>query len=195
MNPVQFRCMKTRRQRVTMFSALCLGLACAIFAPIPRLSQAETLPRLSQAEMLTDATAKKTAMTQRATGTFEVKLLPLSLADKPEGDLRGRMSINKEFKGDLEATSKGEILMTGTPVKGSAAYAAIETVTGKLHGKSGSFALLHQGLMNRGTPSLTVIIVPDSGTGELAGISGKLNIIIENGKHSYELDYTLEPKQ
>jgi len=174
--------MKTRRQ-ITTFGALCLGLAFTIFAQrTPAQNAPQPLP------------TKKVSMTQRAAGTFEVKLLPLTLNDKPEGDLRGRMSIDKQFKGDLEATTKGEMLMTGTAVKGSAAYVALETVTGKLHGKSGSFALLHQGIMTRGAPSLTVTVVPDSGTGELAGLTGKLNIIIENGKHSYEFDYSIEAK-
>jgi hypothetical protein len=187
--------MKTRRQKIVTFGALCLGLAFAILAllnaPVVEAAQGAQAPSVNT----TDAPLKKTSMTtQRATGTFEVKLVPLTLADKPEGDLRGRMSIDKQFKGDLEATTKGEMLMTGTPVKGSAAYAAIETVTGKLHGKSGSFVLMHQGVMNRGAPSLSVMVVPDSGTGELTGLSGKLNIIIEGGKHSYEFDYMIEPK-
>jgi hypothetical protein len=189
--------MKTRRQRKVTIGALCLGLAFAVFSlnNTPVHAQSAQPKPAAPAVNLADPTLKKTSMTtQRAAGTFDVKLVPLTLSDKPEGDLRGRMSIDKVFKGDLDATTKGEMLMTGTPVKGSAAYAAIETVTGKLHGKSGSFVLMHQGIMNRGAPSLSVMVVPDSGTGELTGLAGKLNIIIEGGKHSYEFEYSIEPK-
>ena len=102
-----------------------------------------------------------------------------------------RMSIDKEFKGDLAATSKGEMLSAGTAVKGSAGYVAIERVIGTLAGRRGSFVLQHNGLMNRGAPHLVITVVPDSGTGELAGLSGTMAIIIADGKHSYELDYSL----
>lgn len=134
---------------------------------------------------------KGTPNVKRAAGTFEVKLAPLDAYNKTEGANAGRMSLDKVFKGDLEATGKGEMLTAGTDVKGSAAYVAIERVTGTLQGRSGSFALHHTGVMNRGTPSLSIAVVPDSGTGQLAGISGKLNIIIAGGKHSYEFDYSL----
>jgi hypothetical protein len=102
------------------------------------------------------------------------------------------MSIDKQFHGDLEATSKGEMLtaMSGT-VKGSGAYVAVERVTGTLHGRAGSFALYHIGTMTRGTPHLAVTVVPDSGTGQLTGITGTMNIIIADGKHSYEFEYEL----
>ena len=102
-----------------------------------------------------------------------------------------RMSIDKQFNGDLVATSKGEMLSAGTSVKGSAGYVAIERVIGTLGGRHGSFVLQHNGLMNRGAPQLTITIVPDSGTGELAGLSGSMAIIIADGKHYYELDYLL----
>jgi len=121
-----------------------------------------------------------------ATGTFEVKLAP----QQTEAPI-GRMSIDKQFHGDLEATSKGEMLSAMTEVKGSAGYVAIERVTGTLHGRKGSFVLQHAGTMNRGAASLSVTVVPDSGTGELAGVSGKMAINIEAGKHSYEFEYTL----
>jgi hypothetical protein len=122
-----------------------------------------------------------------AIGTFEVKLAPLP-TDVPTA---GRMSIDKQFHGDLEATSKGEMLSVMTEVKGSAGYVAMERVTGTLHGHSGSFVLQHSATMNRGTPQLSVTVVPDSGTGALAGLSGKMAIIIEAGKHSYEFEYVL----
>jgi hypothetical protein len=130
-------------------------------------------------------------MTQHAAGTFEVKLTPQP-AEK-EGDATlGRMTIDKQFHGDLEGTSKGQMLTAGTEVKDSTGYVAIERVTGTLRGRKGSFVLQHSGTMTRGTPQLSVTVVPDSGTGELTGISGKLDIQIAAGKHSYTFDYSLE---
>jgi hypothetical protein len=101
------------------------------------------------------------------------------------------MPIEKQFSGDLEATSKGEMLTAGTSVKGSAGYVAIEKVSGALHGRSGTFVLQHSGTMTRGAPQLTITVVPDSGTGELVGLAGKMVINIVNGKHSYDFEYTL----
>ena len=101
------------------------------------------------------------------------------------------MTIDKQFHGDLEATSKGQMLTAGTGVKGSAGYVAIEKVSGVLHGRSGTFVLQHTGTMTRGTPQLTITVVPDSGTDQLVGLSGKMTIKIADGKHSYEFEYTL----
>ncbi len=130
-------------------------------------------------------------MTMLARGTFDVNIIPQPPEDKTEGLTLGRMLIEKKFQGDLEAVSKGQML-TGMPeVKGSGAYVAIERVTGTLHGRSGSFILHHLGIMERGAPQLNVNVVPDSGTRELAGIAGTMTIIIAEGKHSYELAYTL----
>ena len=123
-------------------------------------------------------------------GAFEVKLTPQETYNKADTTL-GRMSSDKQFHGALEATSKGEMLSASTSVKGSAGYVAIERVTGTLNGKSGSFVLQHYGIMTRGAPQLTITVVPDSGTGELEGLSGKMSIKIENGKHFYDFDYTL----
>jgi hypothetical protein len=120
-----------------------------------------------------------------ATGTFEVKLTP-----QPSGAV-GRMSIDKQYHGELEASSQGEMLTAMTAVKGSAGYVAIEKVTGTLAGRAGSFMLMHTGTMTRGEPKLSVTVVPDSGTQDLAGLTGNLNIIIADGKHSYEFDYEL----
>ena len=120
-----------------------------------------------------------------ASGTFEVKLTPQESANI------GRMSIDKQFHGDLEATSKGEMLSAMTDVKGSAGYVALERVTGTLHGRSGSFVLQHSGTMTRGEPQLSVTVVPDSGINELAGIAGALTIRIAEKQHFYEFDYTL----
>ena len=134
---------------------------------------------------------KKESMTTRATGTFDVKVTPQPSDDKGDGAV-GRMTLDKQFHGDLEGTSKGEMLTAMTAVKGSAGYVAIERVTGALRGRKGTFALQHTGIMTRGTPSLTITVVPDSGTDQLAGLSGKMAIVIgADGKHSYELDYTL----
>ena len=130
-------------------------------------------------------------MATRARGPFEVKLVPLPTAHPADAGL-GRRSIDKQFHGDLEATSEGEMLSAGTPTQGSAGYVAIERVSGTLHGRRGSFILQHNATMTRGTPQLAIVVVPDSGADELAGISGTMNIIIEGGKHSYEFDYTLD---
>jgi hypothetical protein len=129
-------------------------------------------------------------VTKHASGTFEVKLNPQ--ADDQVGDPTvGRMSIEKQFRGDLEATSKGQMLAVGTEVKGSAGYVAMERVSGTLDGQSGTFALQHSGTMTRGEGQLAITVVPDSGTGQLAGLTGKMSINIADGQHSYEFDYTL----
>ena len=126
----------------------------------------------------------------RAGGTFEVKVVPRG--DQAVDANLGRMTIEKQFHGDLEATSKGEMLTAGTGVKGSAGYVAIERVAGVLQGRSGSFALQHSGTMTRGAPQLAISVVPDSGTDQLAGLAGNMTIEITDGKHSYNFDYTLE---
>ena len=134
-------------------------------------------------------------MTQHASGTFDVKMGP---PQKPDSDIAqaanfGRFTIDKQFHGDLEATSKGEMIGAQTEVKGSAGYVAMERVTGSLKGRKGSFVLQHSGTMTKGVPTLSVTVVPDSGTGELKGIAGQMKIIIApDGKHSYEFDYTIE---
>ncbi|HEY4962029.1 MAG TPA: DUF3224 domain-containing protein [Terriglobales bacterium] len=129
-------------------------------------------------------------MAKHATGAFEVKLAPLA-EDKGEGSTLGRMSLDKEFHGDLEATSKGEMLTAMTEVKGSAGYVAIERVIGRLQGRQGSFVLLHRGIMTGGGQELSLTVVPDSGSGELVGLTGKMDIKIAEGKHFYEFEYTL----
>jgi hypothetical protein len=127
----------------------------------------------------------------RATGTFEVKLAPQALADTAAEKTLGRMTIDKIYQGDLEATAKGEMLTALTGIKDSAGYVAIEHVSGTLQGRKGTFVLQHTGTMTRGAQSLSVTVVPDSGTGDLAGLSGKMDIKIEPGKHAYDLDYTI----
>jgi hypothetical protein len=130
-------------------------------------------------------------MTRHASGTFDVKLNPQSSEEDADGTGLGRLSIDKQFHGDLEATSKGEMLSAGTSVKGSAGYVAIERVRGTLRGRTGTFILQHSGTMTRGAPQLAITVVPDSGTGGLEEISGTMTINIVNGKHFYEFDYAL----
>jgi Protein of unknown function (DUF3224) len=131
-------------------------------------------------------------VTTRASGTFDVKILPLAVEFAGDDAPLARMFIEKRFHGDLDATSKGEMLSAGSPTRGSAGYVAIEKVTGRLHGREGTFTLQHSATMNRGVPSLSITVIPDSGTGALAGISGSLEIIIENKQHSYTFDYALD---
>jgi Protein of unknown function (DUF3224) len=131
-------------------------------------------------------------MTMHASGTFEVKLNVQKADNKGEESAKlGRMSIEKQFHGDLEGTSAGEMLSVGTEVKGSAGYVAMERVSGILHRRTGTFALQHSGTMTRGEPQLSVTVVPDSGTGELVGIVGKMEIKIVDRNHFYEFEYTL----
>lgn len=126
-----------------------------------------------------------------AAGTFEVRMKPETLSDATAATSLSRMSLDKVFHGSLEATSKGEMLSILDKAKGSGGYVALEQVTGTLDGKSGSFALQHSGIMTRGVPQLTLTVIPDSGTGDLTGISGSMTIQIADGKHSYELSYSL----
>ena len=143
---------------------------------------------LCACRVLTYAQKNEVDVTNHAKGTFEVKLSP-----QPDNQVEGlaRMSIDKQFHGDLEATSKGEMLSATTDVKGSAAYVAIERVTGKLAGRTGTFVLQHSATMTRGAPQLSITVVPDSGTGELKGLGGSMSIQISEGKHSYDFEYTL----
>lgn len=138
-------------------------------------------------------TAKEPAV-EHAKGTFDVKIAPQGEPEKTDGATVSRMSGEKQFHGDLEGTSKVEMLSAMSNVKGSAGYVAIERVTGTLKGRSGSFVLQHNATMTRGKPELNIIVVPDSGTGQLTGLTGKMNVIIApDGKHSYEFDYTIAP--
>jgi Protein of unknown function (DUF3224) len=166
MNPLQ--------SRVALIAGICL------FIGITTWAQNRSNP---------PAPLKEPAMMTHASGTFEVKLTPKATDDQDAPV--GRMSIDKQFHGDIEATSKGEMLTAMTSVKGSAGYVAIEKVTGTLKGRRGTFILQHTGTMNRGEPQLSITVVPDSGTDELAGLTGKMTIKIADGKHFYEFEYTL----
>lgn len=158
--------------------AICLALAGSL-AHAGIQSPANTVPQ------------KGTNMTKHATGTFDVKVIPEGTDDKAEGSTLGQMSLDKQYHGDLEGASKGQMLTAGTDVKGSAGYVAMERFTGTLNGRKGSFVMQHTGTMNRGALQLSVTVVPDSGTGELVGLTGKMAIIIADGKHSYDFEYTL----
>ena len=128
----------------------------------------------------------------KVNGNFDVSLNPQPFYKEGESGMTlGRMSIDKTFHGDLEATSQGEMLMARTPIQGSAGYVAIEQVTGTLFGKKGSFILQHYGTMDKGSDHLILEVIPDSGTDELVGLKGKMSIKMENGQHFYDFDYSL----
>jgi len=125
-----------------------------------------------------------------ATGPFDVKITPQQ--DSNSDPSIGRMTIDKQFHGDLEAHSVGQMLSAMSSVKGSAGYVAIEKVSGTLHGKKGTFVLQHNATMDRGKPMLNIIVIPDSGTGELEGLTGTMTIdIAAGGKHTYNFSYSL----
>jgi hypothetical protein len=127
-------------------------------------------------------------VTTHARGAFDVTLTPQP--PDPDGFL-GRMTIDKRFHGDLEGTSQGQMLAAQTAVQGSAGYVAIERVRGTVGGRTGTFMLQHSGLMDRGAAELVITVVPDSGTEELAGIRGRMTILIQGGAHSYDFAYSL----
>lgn len=130
-------------------------------------------------------------MTRQATGTFEVRMQPQGDGDVSEGSSLGRMSLDKQFSGDLQAVGKGEMLSARSDIPTSAAYVAIERVTGTLHGSAGSFAMVHKGVMTASGQVLSIEVVPDTGTDALIGLSGTLGIRIEGGKHYYNFEYSL----
>ena len=130
-------------------------------------------------------------MTLHARGTFAIQLTPQPLADREARPGLGRLAIAKQFQGDIAGSSRGEMLSMRSDVEGSAGYVAIESVTGRLHGRQGSFVLQHSGTMDRGSSGLTISVVPDSGTGELVGLIGTMTLQITDGVHSYDLAYAL----
>lgn len=134
---------------------------------------------------------KEAGVETQATGAFDVKVNPLAADEGVDTGAFDRLSLDKRFTGGLEGTSRGQMIAAGTAVEGSAAYVALERVTGTLNGRTGSFILQHNGTMSRGAQELRITVVPDSGTGELIGLAGTMKIIIEGGKHSYEFDYAL----
>jgi len=156
------------------------------FAVVVLLATCVAIPSVAQ---------KEKTVAEHAAGAFDVKVDAQGEADKATGSTLARYSLDKQYHGDLEATAKGTMLTAGTDVKGSAGYVAIERVTGTLKGRSGSFVLQHSGTLTRGEPQQSITVVPDSGTGQLVGITGKLTVIITAGKHSYEFDYALPAGQ
>jgi len=144
---------------------------------------------LSAQSQSTKPAPKEAFVTSHATGPFDVKMIPQE--DKSVDGVT-RMLIDKQYHGDLEGTAKGQMLTGGINTSKSGAYVAIEKFTGTLQGRTGSFVLHHTGIMTRGTPDLTILVAPDSGTGQLAGITGKMTInIAADGKHSYDFEYTI----
>jgi hypothetical protein len=133
---------------------------------------------------------KEGIVTHHARGLFAVKVIPQA-ADDPAGGSFSRLFLDKEFHGDLEAKSKGQMLASATAVEGSAAYVALELVSGSLNGRHGSFVLQHTGTMAKAWATLTVTVVPDSATDQLTGLSGRMTIIIVGGQHSYDFEYEL----
>jgi len=130
-------------------------------------------------------------MTLHARGTFEVQISPLPADDYADAASMGRMQLDKQFSGDITGTGKGQMLTGMGSVQGSAAYSAIERVSGTVSGKSGNFMLQHTGIMHAGKQELTITIVPASGTDELTGIAGTFVLTIEGKVHRYDLAYTL----
>jgi hypothetical protein len=144
----------------------------------------------NQPSVKTKATIN-TGAPMHATGPFDVKLVPQPADEKTNDPLLARMSIDKHYHGELEATGTGEMLTGGDYKTGSAGYVAMEKVTGTLQGRTGTFLMQHSGTLTQGAQQLSITIVPDTGTGQLAGIAGKMDVKITEGKHFYELDYTL----
>jgi hypothetical protein len=137
-----------------------------------------------------DSNQTNSKMSEHVNGTFEVKLAPQD--DKSDDKSMGRMTIEKQWQGGLEGTSKGQMLTGGDVAKGSGAYVAIEKFTGTVGGRKGTLIFQHLGVMNRGATDLTITVVPDSGTDQLQGINGKLTIKMEGGKHLYDFEYTIK---
>jgi hypothetical protein len=170
---------RQHRNRIQWIAGICLYLGFAGLGYAQNRLAAQAAP------------AREKVVTTQASGTFDVKLTPQAAEDGADAGL-GRMSIDKQFHGDLGGSSKGFMLSSAaTIVKGSGGYVAMERVTGTLKGRRGSFVLQHSGTMTHGVPQMSVTVVPDSGTGELAGLAGTMTIKIDNGKHSYEFEYTL----
>lgn len=137
------------------------------------------------------AQQKEKSMNHQANGTFDVKVTPVTADDKSQEADISRWLLDKQFHGDLEAVSIGQMLASGSPADGSGGYVAVEKVNGALNGRKGSFMLQHNGTMKGGAAEMNVVVVPGSGSDQLAGIDGKMTIIIEGGKHSYKFEYTL----
>lgn len=150
-----------------------------------------TVTRSQTASADSKPTSEVATVTLQASGRFDVKLSPQDQDDTSEKSFLGRMSIDKEFHGDLEATSSGQMLGVQTSTPGSAGYVAMELVSGALQGRSGTFVLQHSSTMARGVPRQSVTVVPDSATGQLQGLAGEMTIEVSDGEHHYHFAYTL----
>ena len=159
---------------------LLLSILCVTFVSSIVQAQADSA--------LGGTTRNEVIMTAR--GTFDVKVV-LQAADDGAAGPFSRLFLDKQFHGDLEGTSKGQMLGAMSAVEGSGGYVALELVSGTLDGRRGSFILQHNGTMTKGAPTMHVTVVPDSGTDQLTGLTGRMTIIIEGGKHSYEFEYTI----
>lgn len=139
-------------------------------------------------------TNKESRLNGHASGSFEIKMVRQPITEEEAKTISVRMTSDKQFQGDLEGTSTGEMLGVYTAVKDSAGYVAMERVSGKLKGRKGTFILQHSSTMARGSQQQSIVVVPDSGTDQLVGLAGSMIIKITDGKHFYELDYTLPDK-
>lgn len=178
------------QNRLCVVAAALVGLCLGPGAGAVALAQTAPSTPASTPARASGAMQKGTVVTSQVTGTFDVKLAP----QQDEGSPLGRLTIDKQFHGGIDATSKGQMLSAMTAVKGSGGYVALEQVTGSVEGRKGTFYLQHSGTMTRGTPSLALAVVPDSGTDQLAGLTGTMTIdIAPDGKHSYTFQYAIAP--
>lgn len=184
--------MNDRSRRLALGAAV--ALAGWMAGPAQAAPEAATPSPTPTSTSTSRSTPAMTQIVQTAQGAFDVQLTPAPPAPGNEAAKLGRMALRKQFHGPLEATSLGEMLAFRSDTPGSAGYVAMERVEGKLDGRSGSFVLMHLGEMNRGQPRLTVQVVPDSGTGELTGLSGTMTIDASDGKHAYEFRYQMPPR-
>ena len=172
--------------RASTIRILAFAIFCAVMVSVIAAQSAQT-----------NSTQRGTLVTKHASGTFDVKVIPQK-PDNKEAEAANfqRLSLDKQFHGDLEADSKGEMIGSMSDVKGSGGYVAMERVTGALSGRKGTFVLQQSGTMTGGIPKMAVTVVPDSGTGELTGISGSMTIRIEEGgRHFYDFEYSLPEKK
>jgi Protein of unknown function (DUF3224) len=154
-------------------------------------AQSQPIQPLSKPE-----TGSQAGATMHASGPFDVKMSPQPADEKTNDPLMGRMTMDKHYHGELEATATGTMLTGGDYKSGSAGYVAMEKVSGTLQGRAGTFMLQHSATLNQGAQQLSITIVPGSGTGQLTGIAGKMDIKMkEGGKHFYDLEYTLPAAQ
>ena len=165
---------------------LALALAGALALP----ATAFAMPPAEKILSHTPATEGNT-MTHKVSGAFDVKMIPKVPVAAAAGATIGRMLLDKQFHGPLQAASTGQMLAMRTAVPGSAGFVAMELVVGTLQGRSGSFVLQHSGTMNRGVSTYALSVVPDSGTGELTGLVGTMVVTVEKGQHFYDFSFSL----